>query len=415
MTGVQDEDEHDELVPIPEVLRTKLTKRLQGCQRIILDVERAEGKWAKFASFKINNKPGEWPENDDEIAQEVVDRIHEHWLENNGDENSLQYRVWCTGFTKQGKRSRPSFQYIYSGPEGEERSAGDDEDDDAESGENLVIRQLLSLTNQLGLRLDEAHLHIRELAASNNKMFEPMQKVVDQSWSAYIAAMEMNKNALYVIHDVKREDRAEKARDARLEKYMHIASPALAQLAKMFGGWFMGKLQNPGGGGAGGTGPGAGGTVTGGVGPDGNVTPPWATQSASATPTSEPEPQAQTTPAPEPEQDEPAMSDEERAQLEENPVAFMATQLAGTIRPKQWQTVGKQLNKREFQAFTSLLGAETDQDVISAWDRIAGGAIGTLKLMALYGDLDEEQQAEYEQLQAAIVSRKEQLEAQPTT
>jgi hypothetical protein len=379
---VEDDDEVTlGAVSVPERMRQCLLKRLQGTQRIIIEWEQSDKKWKRVEAFRLQNKPGEWPENDDEIVQQCARIIEQHW-EERGDGDPLNYRIWCTGYTKEGKRRRPSFEHLYAGPENEDPEQDDDDIDEEEQYTiAMVLRQQAGIIDKLALRLDEAHLHIRELSTSNTQMFEPLNNLVGYAGQMYVAAMEMQKRAMFVIHDHKRQEREAEAQDRRMEKYVQIVGPALKRLAPAFASWVKSKIAGEDAGPA---------PTVDDMQDDGDeaedIKPPW---EQPAKPQSEAD--ADETPS---------------AHYPDEPLADMARSLSQMLKPGDWGTAAKRFTKAEFGAFTELLDARTDKDVVTRWDKIVDGAIDLGKLIALADSLDEDQKEAFDVFQRAVAQAK---------
>ena len=378
--------ELDEDVAVAEPLRNGLLKRMRSCNRVVIEYEVGDNKWKRVEAWKLTCKPGDYPTTDpDEIAQNVANAVHLHWEENCAEEEGAgNYRVWCHAMTPDGKRKRPSFTYVYSGPDSAESGIAEDELEERESELMTGFRLLERIVDKLALRLDESHLHIKEISNQNHALHQPMIQSMGYMGQMYVAGLQLQQNAMGAVFDLKRADKEDAAKDRRLEKYVKMFGPAAQALIVQF--------LNRGKGGAA-TASGAPGGANGGSYTPGSVKPPWAQVDFSAGgDEEEAEGDAEG-------DDVPGMVPDDGDDAEDpsgdNALAHIAITLGRTLGPGDWAKISGILTKKELSEFAALLSSATDDVCVAQWDKIGEGAIDLMKLVRLVGVLDVQQRAGY--------------------
>jgi hypothetical protein len=382
---------------VPDQLRREIDRKLTGSLRIILQHEVSSGRYAKFDERKIGGQAGAYPEDGDAIVEWCAQKIDEHWKRNKEDDSkSLKYRVSFDCARADGKRHRPSFQYLYSGVEDSVV-----EDDDAENSDQAPtydpLRTTSAMLAQTHLRLNEAHLHIIELSKASTAHVEPMQALLSSAIQMCGAGMQMMWTGTQVIANHTESLRLEEVSERKFDKVLDFAKKPFNLAARMGLTWAARKF-------------------------GGSASSEEKTEEAEAVPQVQPDDiqqgwhsraQSKTPPAEEPQKSDPPPRNEPTTPTDkdrENPLCAMAAAVALTIRPTQWGEISKLLKKREYEAFTAIFEAETDAALLNAWQH-AKEAVPFESTMKVFGKLSEEQQGLFMQAQERFDGILEAIEA----
>lgn len=368
----------EEEVGIPEIVRYKTQRLLRYAKRITIEGQKPDGKFAKANGFKLTavKDNDDYPEEEvEEVCEAIMRAINEKFRERKAvDENmtSMGFRVVFDQRTENG-RERPAIDLPDYQPDGPDLpigfgfNGGDREGSPIET----ALEQMGSLVDKLMLRCDGLIGHIVTMSDQSKDMFDPLVRMMSIAHQNQIVGMEMQRRAMEYIYSTKRIEEEELGKERRAEKWMDFLKTPAKTAVQQFGRYMAAKA--------------------------GAKVPDEADEDAD-----EGKPKTKRGAKQRTGEGSTAAAEGDTPPPMEHPVAEFTQALGQLLRPKQWAQASNILTKKQVELFSSLFECETDDECVAVFDEIEHGGIPMMKMIALAGILDTQQQEGLEKLRELV-------------
>jgi len=372
-------------VPVPDLLRTKLTRILRGSRAIEVREETAPGKFLQTNRLDVSNKqPHSVPsEPIDEIADAIATMMHGRWLEKYEDaENaeSMRFRVQAI-MHKDATKDTQSFIYEWD-PDGSDSHLFQDPEDIARMEASDHYRDMV---DRLQAQNEELHHVIIKQATMNAEPIAASTTIAQwggqmamQGMQAVLAASKME----YDREEIRVKAEQEKQNSERLwdraDKYLGFAIKAGGG---QFAAWVKRKM---------------------GMRADEEeeiVTDDARSEAAGVDPPDRSD---------RPEPDLEAEAEDARA----NPLRTLAGLFSRTIGPQQRVAIRKAVGLKHFALLDDLFASTSEDEVQTAYLQIQEN-VPPLKLLGVHALLDDQQKMIFEKVAELVAARVKAQETPP--
>jgi hypothetical protein len=360
-------------VPVPELLRSRLQRKLRGCRAIDIREEVAHNKYLQCNRIDLSNKSATtFPEEAlDEIAEALATAMHGRWLENYEDEDNpepLRFRMEAIKH-KDCPKSQEGFGYTWD-PEGADKHAWDDPEEVARAEaldhfRALVDRQLAYTEELHGVILKLANMNAEPIAASSN-LAQWGGQMAMQGMQSQLASAKLNYDHEEARAKHEEETKRSEMRWTRVGSLLEVGVKAAAtKLGAYLGDKRASKMRDA--------------AKAAGVGDL------FDTEAASSEPEAEPE------------------SDGEEES--DTPITMLCDLFGRTLENKQRKAL-RDLVPELYPTFDDLFCVEDDDEAIALWDELTE-ALSLEQLLALNELMDDDQKALFAKVGELVASRKD--------
>ncbi len=404
---------------IPDKVDRFLRDHHVGLRRIVVHHEVAKGRWKTVNSFKLDGTTNKAPTVEpDVVATFAMLCIEAHFAKlGKGDQPAepQMYRIMTNKLNAQGVEQRPSCEYLYN-PEGDDADASVDGEAERNEERSMFMRVLERLEKQNDALFSENRglvSEVKNVLNAQSSQFTPFATMIGFMTNMWVTGAQMQNQAMQYMFSERRADADARSADRKFDIIVEaVKTPLVAALEHKFGIKLnldddedddddeaedkpkAAKKPKP------------------------AERPAWDGTSKSSADDSASSPASAAGPAQSDAANDasPASSDDApdpgatvRSPAdgidEDHPAAWFARTLGQTIRPAQWAKLAKLLSDDELAALSKLLESKTDRLLIKRYDAVwKGGKIPMDKLMALAGQLDDQQKKNLQALGELVES-----------